>query len=133
MRVIYSLRSKDLNAVAAEAAWAEVHGVRRRLQQRDRPRPFPAPDPGGHVNFAGSPWETHVAIAFPRSPMVTAHTSRDLHDLSRGRLRLGLGTQVQGTHRAALFHQVGVAGSTAEGIRAVVAGDLGLLERRRQD
>jgi probable F420-dependent oxidoreductase len=40
--------------------------------------------------------ETHVAIAFPRSPMVIAYTGRDLHDLSGGRFRLGLGTQVKG-------------------------------------
>ena len=40
--------------------------------------------------------ETHVAIAFPRSPMVVAYTSRDLQDLSGGRFRLGLGTQVKG-------------------------------------
>jgi len=40
--------------------------------------------------------ETHVAIAFPRSPMVVAYTARDLQDLSGGRFRLGLGTQVKG-------------------------------------
>uniref|UniRef100_A0A831TA42 TIGR03617 family F420-dependent LLM class oxidoreductase n=1 Tax=Thermorudis peleae TaxID=1382356 RepID=A0A831TA42_9BACT len=39
---------------------------------------------------------TAVAIAFPRSPMVVACTARGLHDLSRGRFVLGLGTQVRG-------------------------------------
>jgi probable F420-dependent oxidoreductase len=39
---------------------------------------------------------TSVAIAFPRSPMVTAYTARDLNDLSGGRFVLGLGTQVKG-------------------------------------
>jgi probable F420-dependent oxidoreductase len=38
---------------------------------------------------------TSVAIAFPRSPMVTAQTSWDLQDLSGGRFILGLGTQVK--------------------------------------
>jgi probable F420-dependent oxidoreductase len=39
---------------------------------------------------------TAVAIAFPRSPMVTAHEAWDLQAFSKGRLLLGLGTQVKG-------------------------------------
>jgi probable F420-dependent oxidoreductase len=39
---------------------------------------------------------TNVAIAFPRSPMVTAQMAWDLQQLSGGRFRLGLGTQVEG-------------------------------------
>ena len=39
---------------------------------------------------------TNVAIAFPRSPMVTAQIAWDLQQLSQGRFRLGLGTQVKG-------------------------------------
>ncbi|CAA9445179.1 MAG: F420-dependent oxidoreductase [uncultured Rubrobacteraceae bacterium] len=38
---------------------------------------------------------TSVAIAFSRSPMVTAQTAWDLQDLSGGRFILGLGTQVK--------------------------------------
>jgi probable F420-dependent oxidoreductase len=38
---------------------------------------------------------TSVAIAFSRSPMVTAQLSWDLQDLSDGRFILGLGTQVK--------------------------------------
>lgn len=38
---------------------------------------------------------TNVAIAFPRSPMHLAHAAYDLHLLSAGRFRLGLGTQVR--------------------------------------
>ena len=38
---------------------------------------------------------TNVAIAFPRSPMVTAQIAWDLQQLSGGRFRLGLGTQVK--------------------------------------
>jgi probable F420-dependent oxidoreductase len=38
---------------------------------------------------------TAVAIAFPRSPMVTAQIAWDLADLSRGTFQLGLGTQVK--------------------------------------
>ncbi|WP_248822631.1 TIGR03617 family F420-dependent LLM class oxidoreductase [Frankia sp. AgB32] len=38
---------------------------------------------------------TNVAVAFPRSPMHLAHAAYDLHLLSRGRFRLGLGSQVR--------------------------------------
>ncbi len=39
---------------------------------------------------------TAVAIAFPRSPMAVAQIAWDLQALSKGRLLLGLGTQVKG-------------------------------------
>lgn len=39
---------------------------------------------------------TGIAVAFPRSPMVTAQMAWDLQRLSQGRFRLGLGTQVKG-------------------------------------
>jgi probable F420-dependent oxidoreductase len=39
---------------------------------------------------------TNVAIAFPRSPLVTAQLAWDLQQLSGGRFQLGLGTQVRG-------------------------------------
>jgi alkanesulfonate monooxygenase SsuD/methylene tetrahydromethanopterin reductase-like flavin-dependent oxidoreductase (luciferase family) len=38
---------------------------------------------------------TGVAVAFPRSPMVTASIAWELAEASRGRFRLGLGTQVR--------------------------------------
>ncbi len=38
---------------------------------------------------------TNVAIAMPRSPMHLAHTAHDLHRMSGGRFRLGLGSQVR--------------------------------------
>src|SRR4051795_7755186 len=40
---------------------------------------------------------TGVAVAFPRSPMVTAQSAWELAEASGGRFRLGLGTQVR-TH-----------------------------------
>jgi probable F420-dependent oxidoreductase len=39
---------------------------------------------------------TNVAIAFPRSPLVTAQIAWDLQQYSGGRFKLGLGTQVKG-------------------------------------
>ncbi|HEY2430485.1 MAG TPA: LLM class flavin-dependent oxidoreductase, partial [Acidimicrobiales bacterium] len=38
---------------------------------------------------------TGVAVAFPRSPMVTASNAWELAEVSGGRFRLGLGTQVR--------------------------------------
>jgi len=38
---------------------------------------------------------TGIAVAFPRSPMVTAQSAWELADASGGRFRLGLGTQVE--------------------------------------
>ena len=39
---------------------------------------------------------TAIAVAFPRSPTVVAHTAWDLQAASGGRFALGLGTQVKG-------------------------------------
>src|SRR3990167_8996368 len=39
---------------------------------------------------------TAIAVAFPRSPMITAHIAWDLQKASNGRLLLGLGSQVKG-------------------------------------
>ena len=39
---------------------------------------------------------TSIAVAFPRSPMITAHIAWDLQKASGGRFVLGLGSQVKG-------------------------------------
>jgi probable F420-dependent oxidoreductase len=39
---------------------------------------------------------TAIAVAFPRSPMITAHIAWDLQKASSGRFILGLGSQVKG-------------------------------------
>ena len=39
---------------------------------------------------------TAIAVAFPRSPMITAHIAWDLQKASNGRFILGLGSQVKG-------------------------------------
>lgn len=39
---------------------------------------------------------TAIAVAFPRSPMVSAYSAWDVQDLSDGRFLFGLGTQVKG-------------------------------------
>jgi probable F420-dependent oxidoreductase len=40
-------------------------------------------------------YATGVAVAFPRSPMITAATAWELADATGGRFRLGIGTQVR--------------------------------------
>ena len=95
MKVNYPLQSRDLTSVASEAAWAESMGydsISSNETAHDSFLPLAlAATSTSHVQL-----ETHVAIAFPRSPMTTAYTAHDLHKLSNGRLRLGLGTQVKG-------------------------------------
>ena len=95
MRVLYHLRSRDLRAVAAEAAWAESMGYDGISSNETTHDPF-MPLTLAATATSQVTLETHVAIAFPRSPMVLAYTARDLQDLSQGRFRLGLGTQVKG-------------------------------------
>lgn len=50
-------------------------------------------------------FSTGIAVAFPRSPTITAATAWELQDASRGRFRLGIGTQV----RAHVVRRYGVA------------------------
>src|SRR6266542_1326428 len=38
---------------------------------------------------------TSIVVAFPRSPMHMAYTANDLQAFSRGRMVLGLGSQIQ--------------------------------------
>ena len=95
MRVVYSLKSRDLNAAAAEAAWAESIGYDGVATNETAHDPF-LPLAVAAASTGRVTLETHVAIAFPRSPMVVAYTARDLQDGSGGRFRLGLGTQVKG-------------------------------------
>jgi hypothetical protein len=45
----------------------------------------------------------NVAVAFPRSPFVTAATAWELQEATGGKFRLGLGTQAHSC-RAALWH-----------------------------
>ncbi len=95
MRVIYNLNTRDLANIPEEARWAEAMGYDGLASNETSHDPFfpllLAATSTSHVTL-----ETRVAIAFPRSPMVVAYAARDLQDFSRGRFRLGLGTQVRG-------------------------------------
>lgn len=86
--------SFDITSMAASASQAE------RLGYDGLTAPEAGHDPFLALAIAAEHTErialgTNVAIAFPRSPMVTAQLAWDLQHLSGGRFQLGLGTQVK--------------------------------------
>ena len=95
MRVTYRLATSTLASVAAEAAWAERIGYDSMSSNETSHDSF-LPLALAATSTTRAVLETRVAIAFPRSPMITAYLGRDLNDLSKGRFRLGFGTQVKG-------------------------------------
>ena len=115
MRVHYRLSSKELAAIPAEAAWAESMGYDGVSSSETAHDPF-LPLTLAATATSRVSLETRVAIAFPRSPMVIAHTARDLQDLSQGRLRVGLGTQVKGHIERRFSTAMGIPRPQAEGV-----------------
>jgi probable F420-dependent oxidoreductase len=85
----------EIGAVAADARHAEALGYDGVLAAETKEDPYIvmalAAQATERVGLA-----TAVAIAFPRSPMVTALSAWTLQRLSRGRFTLGLGSQVKG-------------------------------------
>ena len=67
---------------------------------------------------------TAVALAFPRSPAITAMNARDLAELSGGRFVLGLGPQVKRVNEerfgVAFEHPAPKMGEYVEAVRAVL-------------
>ena len=94
-RVLYHLNTGNIKGIAEEARWAESMGYDGLCTEETGHDPlFPlvlAATTTERVTL-----EPRVAIAFPRSPMVFAYAAMDLQELSGGRFRLGLGTQVKG-------------------------------------
>lgn len=85
----------DLSRVGAEARLAETLGYDGIVTEETKDDPFVvlalAAQATERVGLA-----TGVAIAFPRAPAVTALAAWTLQRLSKGRLTLGLGSQVKG-------------------------------------
>src|SRR5712671_1203587 len=85
----------DLHAIAAEARLLEEIGYDGLVVEETKHDPFIllalAAQTTRTLKLA-----TSVAIAFPRSPTVTAMSAWTLQKLSRGRFTLGLGSQVKG-------------------------------------
>jgi probable F420-dependent oxidoreductase len=68
---------------------------------------------------------TNVAIAFPRSPLHLAYAAYDLHALSGGRFRLGLGSQIR-TH---VERRYGATwGKPVDHMREIVVATKGILD-----
>ena len=84
----------DIPAIAAQAARIEELGFDGLTTPEAGHDPFlPLVIAAEHTKSIAL--GTNVAIAFPRSPMITAQLAWDLQQLSGGRFHLGLGTQVK--------------------------------------
>jgi len=94
-KVETGLYAPKLEVVAAEAKRIEAIGYNGMHTAETANDPFlPLTLAAEHTERIEL--STSVAIAFPRSPMVTAMMSWDLQRYSKGRFLLGLGTQVKG-------------------------------------
>ncbi len=85
----------DLSRVGADAAQVDELGYHALLMEETKDDPFPvlalAAAQSKRVHIG-----TSVAIAFARSPFVTAMSAWTLQKISCGRFELGLGSQVRG-------------------------------------
>ena len=95
MRIEFHIPNHDLRAAQAAAAAAEAAGFDAVVALENAHGPIP---PLAVAALATSRVQlgTAVAIAFPRSPTITAHFAWDLNKASDGRSHLGLGSQVKG-------------------------------------
>jgi alkanesulfonate monooxygenase SsuD/methylene tetrahydromethanopterin reductase-like flavin-dependent oxidoreductase (luciferase family) len=96
MRVFTGLPNDDLNAVPATVVALETAGYDGVSVAENSHNPF-LPLAVAAVTSRRLRLETGVAIAFPRSPMMTANMGWDLQAASGGRFVLGLGSQVRPT------------------------------------
>ena len=95
MRVSTSIVHHTLQEAVEAAKTAEAMGYDGIATMENQHEPF-LPLAAAAVATDKVELATSIALAFPRSPMVTAHTMHDLHVSSGGRAVLGLGTQVKG-------------------------------------
>jgi probable F420-dependent oxidoreductase len=94
LRLDLGVHAIGLRAVADEARRAEAMGFGCLWSAETKHDPF-LPLAVAAVNTERLQLGTAIAVAFPRSPMVLAHTAWDLQKASGGRFVLGLGTQVK--------------------------------------
>lgn len=95
MRVVYHIPNDDLRQAQRLSKAAEDAGFDGIVALENAHGPYPP------LVLAALATEriqigTGVAIAFPRSPTITAHDAWDLNKASNGRFYLGLGSQVKG-------------------------------------
>jgi probable F420-dependent oxidoreductase len=84
----------DLREIPAYSRRAEELGVGALWSAETKHDPF-LPLAVAGANTSRVQLGTAIAVAFPRSPMILAHTAWDLQQASGGRFVLGLGTQVK--------------------------------------
>lgn len=94
MRIFCGLPTHDLHAVPHQIRAMEAAGYDTVSVAENRHNPF-LPCAVAAINSSRVELATGVAIAFPRSPMMTANVAWDLQAASGGRFVLGLGTQVR--------------------------------------
>jgi probable F420-dependent oxidoreductase len=95
MKVDSGLPLSDLGGVPERARQIEASGYDGAISAEISSDPFlPLALAAEHTRRVSL--GTAIAVAFPRSPTVVAHTAWDLQAASGGRMILGLGTQVKG-------------------------------------
>lgn len=94
MRVITQIPNNDLRAAQDMARRAEAAGFDAVVTAENAHNPF-LPLATAALVTERIELATAVAMAFPRSPTVTAHVAWDIHKASGGRFHLGLGSQVK--------------------------------------
>lgn len=95
MRVIYHIPNDDLRESQRVSKEAEDAGFDGIVALENAHGPFP-PLAVAALATERIQLGTGVAIAFPRSPTITAHAAWDINKASNGRFYLGLGSQVKG-------------------------------------
>lgn len=98
MKLDEHLLSPDLATAGADAAALETAGYDGLWTAETAHDPF-LPLATAAVSTTRLGLGTSIAVAFPRSPMVTAMLAWDLQRASSGRFVLGLGTQVKAHNR----------------------------------
>lgn len=94
MKVLAGLPNNDLNAIPDYVKDIEAGGYDGVSIAENAHNSF-LPLAVAAVNTSRITLQTGVAIAFPRSPMLTANMAWDLQSASGGRFVLGLGSQVK--------------------------------------
>lgn len=95
MRVVCHIPNDDLRKAESAAREAEAAGLGGLVALENAHGPF-LPLALAALATARIQIGSGVAMAFPRSPTVMAHSAWDLHKASNGRFYLGLGAQVKG-------------------------------------
>ena len=94
MRVITQIPNDDLRAAQKLAQIAEQAGFDSVITAENAHGPF-LPLGAAALVTEKIQLGTAVAMAFPRSPTIMAHSAWDLHKASKGRFYLGIGAQVK--------------------------------------